>query len=252
MNNINYEKLYNDAYKKFTPEWVNPNNIAKIDQAISLENSTLLDFYSQYVEQFDLNFNLHEMNFLETGCGLGSFALALGPKFNSTTAIDISALATAMGSEIAILKEVDINFIKADLTKKIDLGRKFDFILDSHLLHCLVTKEQRLNYYNFLAEHLSENGHILVETMVFHKDLQIPIGYEFSEDLVLYQEIEGEYTPVRYIGKSIDIENELKNTPLKIKYLYYHNELSFEVFEGYENYPHEYLPKTLRMSLMLK
>jgi hypothetical protein len=48
------------------------------------------------------------------------------------------------------------------------------------------------------------------------------------------------------------IEEEFKKAGMKINYLFFHNELSFNVFDDYQNYPLEFLPKTIRMSVSLQ
>jgi 2-polyprenyl-3-methyl-5-hydroxy-6-metoxy-1,4-benzoquinol methylase len=248
--NIQFE-LYNDAYRKFTPDWASTENMIKIDSEIDLKHSTLMDFTEMIIHHFEIEYKLSEFDLLEIGCGIGALSLALQDRFKSTTAIDISSIAIATAREVAKLKNKLINFLQVDITQTPNLEKKFNLIIDSHLLHCLTDRDSRQKYFAFLRNHLSVNGRAIIETMTFHKGIQIPIGYEFTIDNILHKNIKDSLYPVRAIFDSITIENEIKECGLKIDYLYYHNELSFDVFDDYKNYPIEYLPKTLRISLSL-
>jgi 2-polyprenyl-3-methyl-5-hydroxy-6-metoxy-1,4-benzoquinol methylase len=251
MNKNNQFELYNDAYKKFTPDWVSVENLTQIDNEINVKMSTLMEFIDMIINHFEMEYALAESNILEVGCGIGAISLALWGRCKSITGVDISSIAIATARDLAKLKNKSIDYRHMDIGSGSELDKKFDFIIDSHLLHCLVDKNSRSKYFAFIKNHLDTNGRAIIETMVFSKGLQVPIGYEFTETNILLKTINNTSYPVRAVFDSITIEEEIKNSGLKIDYLYYHNELSFEVFDDYRNYPVEYLPKTLRISLSL-
>lgn len=248
MQKNDRKDLYDTAYAKFTPDWLSKENLPAISKHIKSNSQSLTDFVEDYLRRFNLN--VEQMDVLETGCGLSGFSVEISDRAKSITAVDISSLAISAAESISSLKNKKIKYCRMDITKlDSNLNKKFDLIIDSNLLHCLITTNERLNYFNFLKKHLAAGGQVLIETMCFQKDLQIPLGYYFDESGVLFQDINNAMTPIRKILSSIEIENELTEACFKINYLYYHSELSFAVFEDIPNYPEKYLPKTIRLSV---
>lgn len=243
--------LYNKAYSKFTPDYIQLNNISKINEYFRQNSESLTRFFDQYCEQFDLGWKTHEMSCLELGCGIGSLSYYLNSQFSKFVALDHSSLAISTAKDICQLKEEYVDFQLFDVCSDLELDDKYQFIVDSHLFHCLTKAEDRKAYINFIKKHLSEDGYFLLETMAFHPKIQVPVGYDFSEDYVLSKNFEGSSIPIRSIKPSRSLEEEFKEAGLVINYLYYHNELSFDVFEEYENYPLDFLPKTIRLSARL-
>ncbi len=245
------KELYNNAYKKFTPEFIQIRNLAKIEQYFAENRESLVDFIDKYSSQFQLDSKLQDMSCLELGCGMGSLSHYLAPKFAYYMGVDYSDLAIMNARAIADLKSMPLNFKVHDVTSTENLSLKFDLIIDSHLWHCLTTAEQRKKYLQFIKNHLNPGGQFLLETMVFQKSLQVPVGYYFNQDYVLGKQFDEEVLPIRSIRKSIDIEADITRAGLNISYLYYHSELSFDVFDEYSDYPADSLPKTLRLSATL-
>lgn len=242
------KELYNIAYKQFTPDFIQDKNISKIDR-ILLENSeSLVDFIQKYKDQFAMDFT--SMGCLEIGCGIGSLSHQLAGRFASYHAVDFSELAIFAAKEINKFKNSQIEFSVVDVCQD-SMEQKFDIIIDSHLFHCLTDLDDREKYLEFVKYHLAEGGIFLMECMTFQNRLQTPVGYSFDENYTLWKEIDTEMHPVRSIRESRDIEQEIIANGLPINYLYYHNELSFQVFDDYENYPVEFLPKTIRLSAKL-
>ena len=83
--------------------------------------------------------------------------------------------------------------------------------------------------------------------MSYHSKIQVPFGYELDENNKLFKEIKNKMYPYRKVVDSLKLEQELILAGFKIKYLYYHNELSFDVFSDYKNLKEEGLPKTIRL-----
>jgi len=247
---LNIKDYYNNAYRKFTPDYIQSSNISKINAYLNENAQTLINFFTEYTEQFNLELGLSQKSCLELGCGIGSLSYFLNDKFYEFKAIDNSELAISTAKEISNIKEKNIDFCVASVTSAIDLGVKYDFIIDSHLFHCLTLASDRRAYIEFVKRHLKLGGQFLLETMAFQPKMQIPVGYQMDENCILFKEIDSKVIPVRSIQKSIDIETELNDLGLRINYLYFHNELSFHVFDDYHNYPEEYCPKTIRLSCL--
>ncbi len=246
------QEIYNNTYRSFTPDFIHVENLKKIDEYLELNSESLKDFINKYLLQFENQIYPKQLSVLELGSGLGCLSYFLESKFNSYTGIDISELAIMNAKQISRIKERNLNFLIGDVTKPdFKLDGNFDFLIDSHLFHCLTDPKDIISYLTFVKKHLSVDGQFLIETMAFHPKLQTPVGYSFDENYILYKEINGKDVPIRSIKKSMDIEETLKQVGFKIKYLYYHNELSFDVFDEYENYPEEFLPKTIRIAATL-
>jgi SAM-dependent methyltransferase len=243
--------LYNNAYSRFTPDYIQVNNISKINDFLKENSESLEDFFDKYCNQFDLEHKVRQSSCLELGCGIGSLSYFLKNKFYNYTGVDNSGLAISTAKEIAILKKESLDLRLFDVCSGESLDEKFDFIIDSHLYHCLTTKEERQSYLEFIKNHLSTDGIFLLETMAFQPKLQVPVGYHFDSKYVLSKDFKGCIIPIRSIFPSVMIEEEFANAGMKINYLYFHNELSFNVFDDYINYSIDYLPKTIRLSVSL-
>lgn len=246
-----YYQSYNLAYEKFTPEWFCKENESEVKKFLKENSESMIIFLNSYFSQFNINSShLVDKNILITGCGFGGLCHYLAKMQTNVTGIDISTLAIMGAKEIAKNLDLKIDFIAQDLCG-VKADKKYDFVIDDHLLHCLTTDEDRKNYLDFIKGSLKSDGLFLLESMAFHNKIQTPIGFLFDENNILWQEIDGVETMIRKISPSIEIENEVINSGLMINYLYYHSELAFHVFPGMDDYPFEYLPRTIRLSAKL-
>lgn len=114
---------------------------------------------SKYLEHFEVN------NALDLGCGSGSQSFFLSSLGVNCTGIDISKTAINEGIKLSKKLGHKIEFICGDACD-FNLGKKFDLITDSCLLHCLVWKEDRAKFFSRIKEHLSENGKAFIYTMI--------------------------------------------------------------------------------------
>lgn len=248
-----YYHSYNISYERFTPDWFDKENQKEVD-AFLLENSeSLINYLESYFSQFNIQkSSLYGKKVLITGCGFGGLCHYFARLGAEVTGIDVSNLAIVGAKEIAKNKGLYIDFEVRDLCKINEDFAKYDLIIDDHLLHCLTETSDRQNYLSFIKNSLNEEGIFLLETMAFHGRIQPPIGFFFDENNILWQENDnGQEVMIRKIAPSIDIEQELIQSGLKINYLYYHAELAFQVFPGYKDFPFEYLPRTVRMAMKI-
>jgi cyclopropane fatty-acyl-phospholipid synthase-like methyltransferase len=189
---------------------------------------------------------------LDLGCGLGGLSFYFANKGAQVVGVDVSNLAVTAAQEIASSKKLDVDFRVADVARSDENLGKFDLIFDSHLFHCLVSGEDRQKYFDFAKRHMGPETLFMLETMIFHKQFRTPVGYSVDEEFVLYKEVGRDEVPIRKIIPGIDLEEEVKNSGLDIHYLYYHAELSFDVFDEYSEYPRQNLPQTARLAAKLK
>lgn len=236
-----YYEYANESYRSFTPDFIESS---KLDEYICENNESLLNFLESYQDQFG-EFS-KDKTILETGCGLGGLSQHFSKKGYYTLGIDQSSLAISMAKDIAKNKNLYAKFKREDLCL-CKSNEKFDIILDSHLLHCLVDQEDRKSYLSFVKDSLFEGGLFFLETMSYHSKIQTPLGYELDADMSLFKEFNSQMLPYRKIVESINLEQELVLAGFKINYLYYHNELCFSVYDEYPNFNFENLPKTIRL-----
>jgi methyl halide transferase len=74
---------------------------------------------------------------LELGCGTGTNAVFLAQRGFRVTALDISPLAIEKATTKAQSAGVSVHFMTADLLSPPDLGRRFSFIFDRGVYHCV-------------------------------------------------------------------------------------------------------------------
>lgn len=248
-----YYQSYNISYEKFTPDWFDADNQKVVDKFLFENSESMIIFIENYFAQFNLSKqSLYGKKVLVTGCGFGGLCHYFAKHGAEVVGIDVSPLAIMGAKEIAKNKEMYIDYIAADLCSIEKLNQQFDFIVDDHLLHCLTTTQDRKHYLDLMKNSLAKDGIFLLETMVFHGRIQTPIGFYFDEDNVLWQELENSNeVMIRKIAPSIEIEQEVIASGLKINYLYYHAELAFQVFPGFNDYPFEYLPRTVRLAMSI-
>lgn len=260
MSNMAQEKnFYEKSYQKFTPDWLANDN--EVSEYLAINSETLINYYEDYADQFNFpHKDFRDLKVLDLGCGLGGLSIYFAQKGAAVTGVDISSLAISSAQTIAANKGLEIQYLNMDVCEFHESIDQFDLIIDSHLLHCITENDRRNGYWSFVNRHLTKNGIILLETMCYQDQLEIPVGYSFDENYTLWQDLKitnsdyenVEYAehelPIRKLLPSIEIEKEIKSNHFNIHYLYYHAELSFDVFSEYKNYPHKHLPKTLRIA----
>jgi SAM-dependent methyltransferase len=237
---------YNQEYTRYTPDRLIEDREG-IKSFLYENIETLLQFFNNY--QQDAKPFSAPFSSLELGCGLAYLSHHLVKKGAVVSAVDVSSMAINCARELASSESVEIDLSVRDLTIKQEFDEQYDLIIDSHLLHCIVEDDERKQYFNNARSALKENGVFLIETMVYQPRMQIPVDYFLDEDFKLSKSIDGESVAIRRIKSTREIEEELLEAGFKIQYLYYHNELAFQVFNEEPDYPFEWLPRTLRVAV---
>ena len=149
-------------------------------------------------------------SFLELGCGQGTH---FGGR-EEVWGVDFSKTAIDNAKRDSRFKNV--KFVCQNVVD-MDLSKKFDLILDSHLLHCLINEDDRKKYLKNVLYHLSPGGLFYIETMVMHKQCEFHEGPEYSFEMpILFRN----GTPCRFVDIAENIEKELIDTGFKIIYFY--------------------------------
>jgi SAM-dependent methyltransferase len=242
------KEIYNNSYTHFTPDYIELKNISKINKYLHENSESLRVFITKYYNQSQHTYNMKQLSVLELGCGVGALSYFLKDNFMFHTGVDFSEMAIMAARSISTLKENELNLKVMDVTNHDStLDLRYDCVVDSHLFHCLTDQKARVNYLEFVKRHLNPSGQLLIECMAFQPKLQTPVGYSFDENYILFKEFGSKNIAIRTIQLSRDIEKTLHDNGFRIDYLYFHHELSFNIFDEYKDYPAEFLPKTIRL-----
>lgn len=170
------------------------------------------------------------LSVIEFGCGLNP--IIANDDIEDYLGVDISISTT----EINRLQYSN-EFICADLTSSLDLNRQYDLLIDSHLLHCLTSAEDRRKYYQNILSCMGENSSFILEVACFHSDVKFPFDYMFDGELVfkMDQKLAEKYYqdglyPYRWLPNETVVENELINSGFAIDYMMIRNDLRLEIF----------------------
>ena len=145
---------------------------------------------------------------LDLGCGAGNVAIFLAKNGYKMHGVDISKTAIQWAEETALQNRVDIQFKTMDITKDISsLDKKYDFIVDSHCLHCIIG-DDRKKLLNNIKAILKKDGFVIISTMCQ------PISRDKMQRKKYIVSAEGVYT--RYIGKHEEILNEFRESNFEI------------------------------------
>lgn len=102
-------------------------------------------------------------NILELGCGEGRDAIYLLDNGYKVLGVDYSFAVIDKCNELTNYKYVN-NFKQLDLIEN-SLHEKFDFIYSVAVIHMFVLDEHRNKFYNFIYDHLKDNGIALIISM---------------------------------------------------------------------------------------
>lgn len=102
-------------------------------------------------------------NILELGCGEGRDAIYLLDNGYNVLGVDYSFAVIDKCNELTNYKYVN-NFKQLDLIEN-SLNEKFDFIYSVAVIHMFVLDKHRNKFYNFIYDHLKDNGIALIISM---------------------------------------------------------------------------------------
>ena len=102
-------------------------------------------------------------NILELGCGEGRDTIYLLDNGYNVLGVDYSFAVIDKCNELTDYKYVN-NFKQSDLIEN-SLNEKFDFIYSVAVIHMFALDEHRNKFYNFIYDHLKDNGIALIISM---------------------------------------------------------------------------------------
>ncbi len=107
------------------------------------------------------NKSINPCKTIDLGCGAGNYAIYLSKKGFNVTAVDVSPTAIKHAEDNARKKDVNCNFIVADVVEGLEMIKeRFDFAYDWTLLHHIYP-EERKRYVKNVYEILNPCGKYL-------------------------------------------------------------------------------------------
>ena len=236
------QNYYESAYKAHL-------GIRPLEEVLEEAEKNARGLYHYVLEiksQFLPDKNWEDLMILETGGGHGGLALLLAKLGAKVTTVDFSPSAVEMCQKLIEFTGLPVKAMQGDLTHPdLNLNGKFDLIVDSHLLHCITGAGDRASYYQMVRDHLGVGGLFICETMVHKKNIFIPDGFMFDPEFTLWQ-LFGEWTPIRKILDSLDLESELKTSGFNIIFFYYYAHFAFVPHAQFMELPSDILPASVR------
>ncbi len=222
---MKYYDMHEDAYQQLKAKdkisWdgqTDPKELLnhEINQAIGKK---LPDFFQSFEGK----------SAVDLGTGTGTCALSLAKLGFGVRGFDLSETAIGLARKNAKALEVEVNFEVSDITKIITKD-KVDLVVDSSLLHCLVHREDRNNFFRVAHDLLKDEGLLFLHTMIEASDMSemLDRDYLVYENHILYstgpdrwemdwQEVQGKRVfPHRWITTVDLLTEEVRRAGLKI------------------------------------
>ncbi|MDC1174659.1 methyltransferase domain-containing protein [Bacteriovoracaceae bacterium] len=224
---MKYYDMHEDAYKQLKDKkkisWDGEKDAKKLfehESNIAIEDK-LFDFIKEPEGK----------SAVDLGTGTGTCALNLARLGFRVKGYDLSPTAISMAKENAKNLGFNIDFKVADITT-IESEEKAQLVVDSSLLHCLVAKEDRANFFKLAYSLLTDDGYLFLHTMLETEDMSIMTdrNHLFYEDHILYstgpdrwdmewQEIQGHRVfPHRWMTTIPMLEEEIAEAGFKMVY----------------------------------
>ena len=158
-----------DKSKSFEEVWSHSTNV----------------YLKKFLTKREISFS--NLKVLDLGTGTGTSALFASKNGSQAVGVEISATAIEIAKGNAKKLGVNVEFIVKDVLE-LDLKKKFDLVVDSTILHCIVGLQDRSTFYNIVKRHMSSNSYFLVNTMIASGDMssRFPKDYFLFQDEILW------------------------------------------------------------------
>jgi ubiquinone/menaquinone biosynthesis C-methylase UbiE len=128
---------------------------------------------------------------LDLGAGSGPTTFIMASRGFDVTAVEISETAIELGRELAHQQDLKVKFVHGDVLRLEDLQEKFDFIYDSHCLHCIVFNQDRIRTLTGVRQILNPSGIFVIDTMVWTEGVDLTKNFEtlrLDENYILWHQ----------------------------------------------------------------
>ena len=150
---------------------------------------------------------------LELGCGAGNIGLWFAELGYSVCGIDIAPTAVELAQKRAQKSGLETKFsVGSVLDLEEFAADAFDFVYDSHLLHCIIGAD-RQKLFQSVQRVLKPGGFFLVDTMCYSALTHNLEGFDLDSKYTIWPD----GTATRYIGEEEVILEELRAAGFNIK-----------------------------------
>lgn len=180
---MKYYEMHEVVYKQ-----IKDNGQLSWDKSTSFEemwsHSTNV-FLKKFLTKVSVDFS--GLRVLDLGTGTGTSALYTAKEGAKTIGTEVSKTAIEIARKNAENLGLAVQFIESDILD-LHLNQKFDLVIDSTLLHCIVGPEDRQRFYETVKRHIDPNGYLFVNTMISIGDMtnSFPKEYFHFEDEILW------------------------------------------------------------------
>jgi len=137
----------------------------EIHGGTGFENFSSCAFLERALPQ--LQFSTPKPTVLEYGCGTGPGACFLAQRGFQVDAIDLIPMAIEMAKELARERKLDIHYGVQDICELPHEGKRYDMIVDSYCLQCIVADGDRESVFSAVRTRLKPTGYYLISTAMF-------------------------------------------------------------------------------------
>ncbi len=141
------------------------------------------------------------LNVLDLGTGTGTSALYCAKEGATCVGVEVSKTAIEIACKNSLSLGLNVEFIVGDILD-LNLNKKFDLVVDSTVLHCIVGNRDRKKFYETAKKHLQPDGHLFINTMIADGDMSSLFNKEYFhyENDVLWSLGLNEITERKIIG----------------------------------------------------
>jgi 2-polyprenyl-3-methyl-5-hydroxy-6-metoxy-1,4-benzoquinol methylase len=180
---MKYYEMHESVYQRIKNEGkLSWDKSASFEEMWSHETNIYLQ---KNIDQLNLTFK--GMSILDLGTGTGTSALYAAKKGAEVVGVEFSKTAIDIAKANALALNLEIEFQVGNVLA-LDLEKKFDVVVDSTVLHCIVGDEDRAKFYEIAKNHLKNDGHLFINTMISEGDMSevFPKEHFYFEDNVLW------------------------------------------------------------------
>jgi 2-polyprenyl-3-methyl-5-hydroxy-6-metoxy-1,4-benzoquinol methylase len=185
MKKLPYYHAHESAYKNIKEKgYVGWGNVKTLEELNSKETHDIL---KSIVKEWIIDPKGKKA--LDLGCGTGTTAFTLAKLGLEVSGIDISETAIELAKTLAKKQNLKIQFQVNDVLLLKQLSDKFDFIYDSHCLHCIVFDDDRRRVLDGIRHVLNDGGIFFLDTMALGDNTIATGGLEslrFDDDHILW------------------------------------------------------------------
>lgn len=117
-----------------------------------------------------IGLGFQDLRVLDLGTGTGTSALYCAKQGAKCVGVEVSKTAIDIAFKHSQILGLDVEFIVGDILD-LNLNKKFDLVIDSTVLHCIVGDNDRKNFYQTAIRHLDTDGYLFINTMISYGDM---------------------------------------------------------------------------------